>query len=39
MYGAIEGESFFRGVAGERCVRNSGATRSSKARATTVANT
>jgi len=27
MYGAIEGESFFRGVAGERfCVRNSGAT-------------
>jgi len=26
MYGAIEGESFFRGVAGERfCVRNSGA--------------
>ncbi|TAG81312.1 MAG: glutamate synthase subunit alpha, partial [Betaproteobacteria bacterium] len=27
MYGATEGESFFRGVAGERfCVRNSGAT-------------
>lgn len=27
MYGAIEGEAFFRGVAGERfCVRNSGAT-------------
>jgi glutamate synthase (NADPH/NADH) large chain len=27
MYGAIEGESYFRGVAGERfCVRNSGAT-------------
>ncbi len=27
MYGAIEGESFFSGVAGERfCVRNSGAT-------------
>ncbi|MBP9653110.1 MAG: glutamate synthase large subunit [Candidatus Desulfobacillus denitrificans] len=27
LYGAIEGEAFFRGVAGERfCVRNSGAT-------------
>lgn len=27
MYGALEGESYFRGVAGERfCVRNSGAT-------------
>jgi glutamate synthase (NADPH/NADH) large chain len=27
MYGAIEGEAYFRGVAGERfCVRNSGAT-------------
>jgi glutamate synthase (NADPH/NADH) large chain len=27
MYGAIEGEAFYRGVAGERfCVRNSGAT-------------
>ncbi len=27
MYGAIEGEAFFRGIAGERfCVRNSGAT-------------
>ncbi|HDR9099721.1 TPA: glutamate synthase subunit alpha [Burkholderia vietnamiensis] len=27
MYGALEGEAFFRGVAGERfCVRNSGAT-------------
>jgi glutamate synthase (NADPH/NADH) large chain len=26
MYGAIEGEAYFRGVAGERfCVRNSGA--------------
>ena len=27
MYGAIDGEAYFRGVAGERfCVRNSGAT-------------
>src|SRR5207249_10067113 len=27
MYGAIEGEAYFRGVAGQRfCVRNSGAT-------------
>jgi Glutamate synthase domain 3 len=40
MYGAIEGEAFFRGVAGERfCVRNSVRRRLSKARATTVANT
>ena len=40
MYGAIAGEAYFRGVAGERfCVRNSGASPSSKAPAITVANT
>jgi glutamate synthase (NADPH/NADH) large chain len=40
LYGATEGEVFFRGVAGERfCVRNSGAKRSSRAPATTAANT
>jgi glutamate synthase (NADPH/NADH) large chain len=40
LYGAIEGECYFRGVAGERFgVRNSGAVRLSKAAATTAANT
>ncbi len=41
LYGATEGESYFRGVAGERfAVRNSGAvSRSSRARATTAAST
>jgi glutamate synthase (NADPH/NADH) large chain len=40
MYGAIAGEAYYRGVAGERfCVRNSAPRRSSKARAITAANT
>jgi glutamate synthase (NADPH/NADH) large chain len=40
LYGAIEGECYFRGIAGERfAVRNSGALPSSKAPATTAANT
>ena len=40
MYGAIAGEAYFRGVAGERfCVRNSGASPSSKASGITAANT
>jgi glutamate synthase (NADPH/NADH) large chain len=40
LYGAISGECYFRGVAGERfAVRNSGASPSSKARAITAANT
>jgi glutamate synthase (NADPH/NADH) large chain len=40
LYGATSGEAFFRGVAGERfAVRLSGATRWSKARATTAAST
>jgi glutamate synthase domain-containing protein 3 len=40
LYGAIEGECYFRGVAGERfAVRNSGAVAWSKAPAITAANT
>ena len=40
LYGAIAGEVYFRGVAGERfAVRNSGASRWSRAWATTAANT
>jgi glutamate synthase domain-containing protein 3 len=40
MYGALEGEAFFRGVAGERFACATRARRrSSKARATTAANT
>ena len=40
LYGAITGECYFRGIAGERfAVRNSGASRSSRARATTAAST
>ena len=40
LYGATSGEVYLRGIAGERfCVRNSGATRSSKASATTAAST
>ena len=40
LYGATAGRAFFRGRAGERfCVRNSGATPSSKGPATTAANT
>jgi glutamate synthase domain-containing protein 3 len=39
LYGAIAGECYFRGVAGERfAVRNSGASPSSKAPATIAAN-
>ena len=40
LYGAITGECYFRGVAGERfAVRNPGRLRWSKAWATTAANT
>ena len=40
LYGAIAGEAYFEGVAGERfAVRNSGPSRSSKAAATMAANT
>ena len=40
LYGATSGRAFFRGLAGERfAVRNSGATRSSRASATTAAST
>ncbi len=40
LYGATAGKAFFRGLAGERfCVRNSGASRSSKAWAITAAST
>ncbi len=40
LYGATSGEAFVRGVVGERFgVRNSGATRSSRASVTTVAST
>ena len=40
LYGATAGRAFFRGLVGERfAVRNSGATRSSRASATTAANT
>jgi glutamate synthase (NADPH/NADH) large chain len=40
LYGAIGGEAYFEGVAGERfAVRNSGAVASSRARATMAANT
>ena len=40
MYGAIAGEAYFRGVAGERfCVRNSGASAVVEGRVTTAAST
>ncbi len=40
LYGAVAGECYFRGVAGERfAVRNSAPSRSSRALATIAANT
>ena len=40
LYGATAGRAFFRGLAGERfAVRNSGASPSSRASATTAAST